>query len=383
MAVARLFSLLALISVIGCKQDQKAEETPGPKVEGDKVILAEGAPQKTSLSVETAEPRQVSITHLTGRLTWDDDATVRIFSPVAGRVGAVLGSLGQPVAAGAPLAKIDSPDFGQARADARKAAGDLQLAERTLNRERELFEHGAAAKKDVEAAEDAQTSAASERDRAAARLALYGGKDGSADEQYLLRTPLAGVLVDKNINPGQEVRADQMLANAPQLFAPLFVVSDPAKLWVQIDVSELDLAFVQPGQSLRIYTRAWPDKVFEGVLENIGSSLDPNTRTVKVRGVVNNSENLLKAEMYVMVDVMQDTTNAVQAGVEVSAQAIFMKNNDSYLFIEQSPGHYQRQKVIPGVEKDGKVPILEGVTAGQKVVTEGGLLLQALVDPAS
>jgi cobalt-zinc-cadmium efflux system membrane fusion protein len=111
--------------------------------------------------------------------------------------------------------------------------------------------------------------------------------------------------------------------------------------------------------------------------------MDPATRTIKVRGVVNNSDKLLKAEMYVMVEVAQNPDQAGQMGVEVSSKALFMKGDDSYLFIEESPGNFQRKLVKVGVEKDNKVPVLEGVNAGQRVVTEGALLLQALVEPAS
>jgi len=376
----KALGLAVLVGLTGCKVEKKAAEVPQPKVEGDKVIMAEDAPQRTSLSVETAEPRKLSLTKLTGRLMWNDDATVRIFTPVAGRVSAILANLGQSLSAGDPLAKIDSPDFGQALADARAAAGNLRLAEKTLARTRELFEHDAAAKKDVESAEAADTSATSERDRALARLALYGGSDKSSDEMYLLRTPLGGVVVEKNINPGQEVRADQMLANATQLFAPLFVVSDPTRLWVQLDVSELDLASLRPGQALRIQSRAYPDKVFEGTLENVGDSLDPSTRTVKVRGWVDNSQKLLKAEMYVTVDVVADA--AQLTNVEIPMAAVFMKDNQYCVFIERSPGQYERQLVKLGVEKDGKVQVFEGVSAGQKVVTEGCLLLKVLIESA-
>ncbi|MDB6020149.1 MAG: Efflux transporter, family, subunit, partial [Pedosphaera sp.] len=375
------FGWLAVVGLLGCHAAEKpVAETPAPKVDGEKVIIPADAPQKTSLSVETAEPRKLAITHLTGRLLWNDDATVRIFTPVAGRVSAIVATLGQPISAGDPLAKIDSPDFGQARADARKAASDLQLADRTLAREKELQAHGAAPVKDVESAEAVYASAISERDRALARLALYGGDDKGSDELYLLRSPLSGVLVERNVTPGQEVRADMMLANAPNLLAPLFVVSDPTKLWVQLDVSESDISSLQPGQQLRIYSRAYPDKVFEGTLENIGDSLDPTTRTVKVRGIVDNADKLLKAEMYVTVDVTADAIKTAPSSVEISSKAVFMKDNQYYLFIETSPGEYQRQVVKLGTEQDGKVQVFHGVNAGQKVVTEGCLLLQALMD---
>jgi cobalt-zinc-cadmium efflux system membrane fusion protein len=306
-----------------------------------------------------------------------------VFTPVAGRVTAVRADLGQPISAGTPLAEIDSPDFAQALANTRTAVGNLAAADKAFSRSKELLAHGAAAAKDVEAAEAAYVAALAERDRAEAVLANYGGSDKSTNSVYLLRSPLPGVLVEKNINPGQELRADLMLANAPNLFAPHFVVSDPSKLWLQVDVAESDLSSLQAGERLQIYSPAFPGKVFDGVVDRIGDTMDASTRTVKIRGIVNNPDKLLKAEMYVLVDVVEDSAKAGRLGVEVSSKALFMKGGDSYVFIEESPGTFHRERVKVGVEKDNKVPVLEGVSAGQKVVIEGALLLQALVEPAS
>jgi cobalt-zinc-cadmium efflux system membrane fusion protein len=377
------FGLLTAMALSGCNKELKTAGPPTPTVEGNTVVFAPNAPQISSVLVEPAEPRKLAITHLTGRLLWNDEKTVRIFTPVAGRVTAIPADLGQSVSVGTPLAEIDSPDFGQALAGARTAAGNLATAEKAFIRARELFAHGAAAQQDVESAQAAHTAALAERDRAEATLANYGGSDRDTNEVYILRSPLAGVLVEKNITPGQELRADQMLANAPNLFAPHFVVSDPAKLWLQLDVAESELPSLKRGQELRICSGAYPDKTFEGQVQNIGDELNPDTRTVKVQCVVENPDRLLKAGMYVMVDVVMDLGQTAGAGVEVPAKAIFMRENQYYLFIQQSPCQYQRQQVKVGTEQDGKVPVFEGVTAGQKVVTEGSLLLQSLVEPAS
>jgi cobalt-zinc-cadmium efflux system membrane fusion protein len=376
-------AILAAAAWTGCGQKPIAHpEPPPPKVEGDAVTFPASAPQLAAISVETAAPRQMALTHLTGRLYWNDDLTVRIFTPVAGRVLDVRADLGDPITVGTPLAEIDSPDFAQARADARTAAGNLAAAQKTYDRTRELLDHGAAAQKDVDAAEAAWIAARAEHDRAQERLANYGGSENSANSVYLLRSPLAGALVDKNINPGQEVRADQMLANAPNLTAPLFVVSDPSQLWLQVDVPETGLATLAAGQLLRISSPAYPDRVFDGRISRISATLDPATRTVRVRGVVENPEALLKAEMYVAVDVIGNSAPSAQA-VEIPAKATFMRNNQYYLFVEESPAHFVRRRVTLGTEQDGKVPVFLGVSPGQKVVTEGCLLLQALIEPAS
>jgi len=377
--------LLALAGLLGCSKEKQIvfERPPDPKVDGVKVVFLTNAPQLASISVQAAEARTLAVTHVTGRLYWNEETTVRVFTPVAGRVTKILVDLGDSISVGQSLAKIDSPDFAQALATTRTAVGNLAAADKAFSRSKELLAHGAAAAKDVEAAEAAYVAAVAERDRAEAVLANYGGSDKSTNAVYLLRSPIAGVLVDKNINPGQELRADLMLANAPTLFAPSFVVSDPTKLWLQLDVAESDLPALQAGLRLQIHSRSFPDKIFDGVVDRIADTMDPNTRTIKIRGIVNNPDKLLKAEMYVLADVVQAQSKAGEMGVEVPSKALFMKGDDSFVFLEDAPGTYERKLVKVGIEKDNKVPIYEGVSAGQKVVTEGALLLQSLVEPSS
>jgi cobalt-zinc-cadmium efflux system membrane fusion protein len=367
----------AAMVIAGCGRETGATEVPSDTVKGDQIAFPPNAPQLSSLVVTAATARSASILRLTGRLVWDEDKTVRIYTPVGGRVRSVNVEIGDTVAPGTVLAALDSPDFGQAQADARKAAADLVLAERTLTRLRDLFEHGAAARKDLDAAENAAADAQAERDRTLAKLVLYGSPSvGSGDQIFSLRTPLAGVVVDKNINPGQELRTDLMLANAAQLLAPQFVVSDPRRLWVSLDVAETDLAALRPGRELRVLSRAYPDIAFPGRLDLVGDTLDPATRTVKARGSVDNADGRLKAEMYVTAEIVGE----VQAGVEIPSEAVFLKDNKSYVYIERGAGQFERREVRLGAETDGRIAVLAGLAAGQRVVTEGCLLLQSIMD---
>jgi cobalt-zinc-cadmium efflux system membrane fusion protein len=150
-----------------------------------------------------------------------------------------------------------------------------------------------------------------------------------------------------------------------------------------LDVAEADLSALQPGQKLLVSSRAFPGRVFDGVVDRIGATMDPNTRTVKVRGIIDNPDKLLKAEMYVLADVVEASDQTGKLGVEVSSKALFMKGDDSFVFLEDAPGTYERKQVKVGTEKDNIVPIYEGISPGQKVVIEGALLLQALVEPSS
>jgi cobalt-zinc-cadmium efflux system membrane fusion protein len=233
----------------------------------------------------------------------------------------------------------------------------------------------------LEAAEADFASAQAEKDRTEQRLAIYrtdSSLSTTNNRDFLLPSPLDGVLVERNLTPGQEVRPDQMLANVPQFTAPLFVITDPTRLWVWLDVTEMHLPLVQKGQELRIRTKAFPEKIFKGRLELIGDSLDPTTRTVRARGTVDNPDQLLKAELYVTVEV----PDSVPISIQVPSKAVFLRENQHYVFVEKAHGQYQRQPVKLGSEREGKVAILEGLAPGQRLVTEGCLLLQSLMDEA-
>ena len=397
----------ALLPLTGChKPESAAKEEAAPKpsdIKADEknVSIPVGAPQQSSLSVETVKPLSKENVKVTGRLAWDEETTVRVFSSVAGRVNQIKANIGQQVKEGDTLAAMASVDFGQAQADASKADADLRLAERSLTRLKDLFEHGAAAKKDVEAAEDDFENKQAEKARAQARLKLYGVEGGTVDGMFPLKSPISGMIVEKSINPGQEVRSDMMLASDARLVQPLFVISSPSRLTVVLDVTELETSNLKVGQELDVTSRAYPDKVFKGKLELVGGSIDPITRTVKVRGFVDNPDGLLKAEMYVGVSIATKASESgpsvvnvpetgitaaggkpVSPSVEVSSNAIFLKDSRHFVFVEKEPGKYERKPVEVGNETEGRVCVTAGLTPGERVVTRGSLLLEAVTEDA-
>ncbi len=370
-------TLLAALAAAGCKPQKAAEEPEATaKVSGDKVTLPPHSPQLNTLGVEPAEVGHSPTLHLNGRLVWDDTVTVRVFTAFAGRVTKILVEPGQTVKKGDPLAIVASSDYGQAKADARKADADFALAERTQNRVRELAEHGAAAQKDVEAAQADYARTQSEMQRARARLEFYGGSADSADQTYELKSPLDGVVVEKNLNPGQEIRPDQMLAGTDRQAAPLFTITDPARLWIQLDASEVELPLLRAGQPFELHTRSLPGQKFTGQIEAVSEFLDPATRTIRVRGSVDNSQRRLKAEMFMTAEV---GSGLPTSGTDVPSKAVFLVGEKHFLFVEENRGEFVRREIKAGPEHDGKVLVLDGLRPGQNVVTEGSLLLQQML----
>jgi cobalt-zinc-cadmium efflux system membrane fusion protein len=361
--------LLALLAGCSAKPSQAPVEV---RAMGDTVTLATNAPQLAALTVETVRTEQPAAMPLAGRLMWDEDVTARVFTPFAGIVRKPLVELNQTVTNGEPLAEIQSPDFGQAQADARKAQSDLLRTERNLNRVRDLFEHGAAPRKDLDNAEADFASAQAEKDRAENRLTIYGATSASTNRVFLLPSPVDGVLVERNVTPGQEVRPDQMLANMPQITAPLFVITDPSRLWLQIDATEADLPHLRPGREFTFTSHAFPGQAFAAQVSVVSEFVDSNTHAIKVRGKVDNARRLLKAEMFVSVNLPGEG----KAGASLPAKAVYLKGDKHYVFVESAPGHFERREVQLGPEQDGQVLVVAGVEPGQRVVTDGCILLE-------
>jgi cobalt-zinc-cadmium efflux system membrane fusion protein len=366
--LAAAFGAAGLVSA--CGNGDAKPDAQRPRLENGQVVFPEGSPQVASFAAEAVKESGPIQMRLTGRLVWDENRTVRLYPPFAGRVLQILVKTGEHVSRGQVLAKLASPDFGQAQADARRAQSDFALAEKNLNRLRELHAAGVSSRKDLATAEADYARAEAELARAAGKIRLYGQSDDSLDQNFSLASPIDGVVVERNINPGQELRTDMQLANTPAMF----VITDPAHLWVQLDGVEGQLAALRPGKKVQLRTAAWPDQTFTATLENISDFIDPATRTVKVRGSVENRERKLKGEMFVAAE-LQETPSA---DLQMPEKALVLIGDSYYVFVEDKPGRYLRQEVkVDGVH-DGIASVASGVKLGQRVVVEGNLFLHRL-----
>lgn len=362
---------LALLAVLaGCGPEQARGPAVQVSIEkGTAVVFPPDSPQLGAIQSETATPRRESVSRFTGRMVWDEDRTVRVFSPFAGRVESIAVRAGDPVKAGQPLAVLAAPEFGQAQSEARRAEQDFLLAQKSLARVDELHGAGVAPAKDLQAAQADLARAAAERERTAARLRLYGAGPG-VDQRFVLRAPVSGVVVERNLNPGQELRPDQATPGNG-----LFVVSDPTRLWFLLDVSEADIGSVAQGQEVQLGATVLGEQRVAGRILQVQDLVDTQTRTVKVRGTVANAERRLKAEMFVTAELR--LANA--AGLVVPERAVYLRGERYFAFVDAGAGRYVRRTVRLGPAQDGLQVVLGGIGAGEKVVTDGNLLLERLL----
>lgn len=359
-----LLIALASASLLACqdKPEPVAAVAP-PIIEQQQLRYPAGHPQLPLLVTAPAVPgEQVAIT-LPARLVWNEEKTQRIYPAFAGRVTRILADVGQSVGAGQVLAQVASPEFGAAQADTQRAQAEATLARQVLARQRELLEVGVAARKDLEQAVAEAARAEAEVARAQARTQLYGSAAG-VNQQLGLRAELRGVVVERNLNPGQELRPDGG-------GAPLWVVTDPATLWVQIDAQEADVRALRPGARVRLQVPVLGEQRFEAQVTAVTDQIDPATRTIKVRAVVTNPQRLLKSEMLAQVHYERP----VPPSVQVPAAAVFLRGKQQYVFVQTAPGVFAPREVHVVHEGSQTVWVGEGLQAGEQVVVQNGLLL--------
>ncbi len=365
----------ALLLCAACNKEAKPEE----RAPAGEALLSRQ--QLDSLHITTAQvaEREVGGELVTsGRVAFDDLRVAHIFSPVTGRVTSIRAQLGQRVQKGAPLAGLQSPDLGSALADVNKAQADLIAAEHELKRQKELFEAHAGAQRDLEQAEDNERKARAElnRSRAKARLLSSGSVD-AVTQEYVLRSPIAGEVIARNVNPGAEVQG-QYSGGASQ---ELFTVGSLEEVWILADVFEADLPLVKQGAPLSLAVVAYPEKKLEGRIDWVSGSLDPATRTARVRATLTNPGRELKPEMYATVSISVPRSRAlaiprdaiVRLGDQIVVFAVLGQTESGMTRFAR-----RRVKVDENVTGDA-VPVLQGLNAGDTIVVRGGLILSGLI----
>ena len=343
---------------------------PKTATKSDPEVLryAAGAPQLSAIRSEVVQRVPVPLADpLNGKITYNENVTARISAPISGRVLSIKAELGDNVRAGQTLLVMDAPDLGNAIADAEKSNADVRLKQLALNRARTLYQGEALARKDLEAAESDHIAASAEAHRAAARLKnLAPNGMHNTNEGYALRSPITGVVAQRQVNPGEEIR--------PDLAEPLFIITNPGQVWVSIDLPENFLGKARLGRPVSIAVDAYPNQRFNGRIEKIAPALDPVTRRIAVRCSVDNTDNLLKPEMYAKVTLIAD---ASKTAFRIPNTALVSDGLYSYVFVELSPGVLKKRRVSLVAQDREYSYTVDGLQAGERLVTAGALLLNS------
>ncbi|MDE2599505.1 MAG: efflux RND transporter periplasmic adaptor subunit [Rhodocyclaceae bacterium] len=363
-----LCGLGAAVLVLTACGKAPAPIAEGPRVDGETIAFPANSPQLKALTLMVATAASEDRLPLSGRLIWDETRTVRVFAPLGGRIVQLAAKPGDQVKAGDTLALLTSPDFGAAQAESAKADADFSVAAKAIERARELHKAGVIADKDLEQTEADYARAGAERNRTAARTRAYGASGNGVDQKFALRAPIAGIVVERNANPGQEVRADAS-------DTALFVISDPSRLWVNLDLPENAIGAVQPGMKATLRIATLGDETREATIEHVSDFVDPDSRRIRARALVDNKDRRLKAEMFTTAEVVVNRGEFIR----VPASTVILLDKTQYVFVEDAPGKYRRQTVKAEDSGFGSMRVRAGLKSGEKVVSEGALLLQQLI----
>lgn len=322
-----------------------------------------------------------------GQLMPNEDRTARLGAPARGRVVAVRVQPGERVVQGQVLVTLQSPDAGMAQSDVAKSAAEVssrraaalyahtarERAERLLTLKaipRQDYERAIA---DDEAARAALAQAEAENKRARSTAQQLGADASSGSGEISLRSPLLGVVLQRFATPGAVVEAG----------APLIVVIDPASLWLHVSAPEKFAGMFRAGAQLRFTVPAYPDETFTARVSAVGAGLDPETRTLTVRGTVP-SAGKLKAEM--LASVVVEAPGRASA-VLLPDDAVQLLDGKPTVFLA-TPGskggaHFEPRVVELGSRAGGRVAVLRGLAEGDVVVTRGAVAIRSQIKKGS
>ncbi|HEX4351956.1 MAG TPA: efflux RND transporter periplasmic adaptor subunit [Polyangiales bacterium] len=326
-------------------------------------------PSAAYVTVEPAGPAtHVHARTLVARVAFDERKVAALGPPVQGRVASVNVVVGDRVEKDAPLLTIHAPDIAAALAQVAETKTARTLAEKNAERAHMLMQRGAGSEAETLTADAALMQAKSEEDRARDALDALGGAHGSSD--YALRSPIAGIVVERNVSVGSEVNTGQD--------QPCVKIADLHNVWVIADVYEQDLARVHAGDQASVDVMAFPGREFLGKITYVGNTVDPQTRVAQARIELANPDFALRPGMYAAVH----TQGLAEGAVEIPLSAVLARRDQFFVFTRKDDGTYAQREVRPGEQRGQHIAILSGLKPGDPVVTEGAILLDAEANEA-
>src|SRR6202522_4401697 len=331
--------------------------------------------QQQHIRLFSVEPVQFHKTiEAMGVVDFDNDQATSVLAPFSGPVSRLLVSLGQHVKKGDALAAVDSPDFAAAISAYQKALATARTNRRLADLDQDLLAHNGVSQREAAQAETDAANAEADRDAALQELvslqvpaetiqSIQAGRK-VARVEGMIRAPVAGTVVERLVTPGQLLDAGT---------TPCFTVADLSRVWVMAQVFGTDLAAVSVGDAAEVNSGIG-SKSFSGKVDNIAALVDPDTRAVAVRVVVDNPGDLLKKQMYVRVRVQ---ARQESRGLLVPVSAILRDDeNLPFVYQLQADGSLARRHVTLGSRTGDQYDIAEGLSAADKIVVDGALFLQ-------
>jgi cobalt-zinc-cadmium efflux system membrane fusion protein len=353
---------IAFLALVACHQADQPEQQEAKPVALKNVKTEVVAITQFQPTIET-----------TGSVAFNQNRSTQVLSPISGPVARILVNVGTRVSRGEALATVSSPDFATAVNALRKSEAVAKNARHIADLDQQLFKNDAIARRDMEQAETDAINAEADRDSAIQQLRALGVSEASIGEIRankpvenmggVIRAPISGTVVEKLISPGQLLTSS----------TPCFTVADLSDVWVMANVFEADLPSVHVGDFADIITGA-NQTISGGRVDYIAALVDPNTRAVAVRIDTPNPGEVLKRDLYVRVLIH---SRLPRQGILVPISAVLRDDeNLPFVFVTKPDGSYERRRIELGSRIGDRQEVRSGLTAGETIITQGGLFLQ-------
>lgn len=401
MKFRQVFTFVLFVLLSGCsrKPDAPAAVQTSTQSAGqhtvDDVAFGAGSPKLAQIAVEPVRtvPVDVGNFQAPARIEADPNQVSHVTLPVAGRIASVAVKVGDTIRRAQPLVTVESQEADmaissslqaqaaviQAQAALTQAKSAAAKAQRDLDRERDLFEHNAVAEKAVLSSEAIlqqalaavdqamaglqQANAAAEQGRR--RLTILNLSANDFGQHIAVRAPISGKVLELSVVPG-EFRND--------LSASLMRIADLSSVWVTSDVPEMSISAVKIGQPVQISLQAFPSEPIRGRVTLIGDVVDSQSRTVRVHVRLANPQGRFKPEMFGAVQFSEQTETLPT----VPLSAVVSKEGMTAVWREVDAGRFRWTPITIGTPADGRVAVLSGLSARERIVTRGVLLLQGI-----
>lgn len=308
-----------------------------------------------------------------GNIDFNQDRSVQVFSSYAGKIRNVYAKVGDTVAKGKPLFDIDSPDLVQAESTLISTAGTRKLTSTALARAHQLFEIQGLSQKDLDQAISDQQAAEAAYKAAREAVAIFGKTAAQMDQIIESRKTDSVLTVTSPIGGQVTARAAQSgLFVQPGNAAP-FTVADVSTMWMQAFVPEADVPLLRLGQPVKIRVMAFPNRVFTGKITTVGASVDTNTHRILVRSEIDDPKHELRPGMFTAFDI---TTGDPIRSPALPADGIVREGDGTMTaWITTDRKTFTRRVIALGVQQEGLVQIVSGLTPGEQAANEGALFL--------
>ena len=350
--------------------------------------------QWQSLKIEPVQLKAFQNRHGTdGKIANDDDATTPVLSPYSGRVTKLFVKAGDEVKPGQPLLVVEATELVQAQNDLitavsalHTAQAQLNLAQTTEKRQHDLYDSKGAPLKDWQQSQvdlasaegtfrSAQIALATVRNR----LRILGKSDAeitaienvpdalNLSPEATVFAPIGGTVTQRQVGLGQYITSASNGGSAP-----IFLIGDMTKVWLLANVPEDDAPSMRVGEPVEVHVLAFPGRHFNAKLTYVAASIDPNTHRLPVRAEVENPDRVLKPEMFANFNIV---IGAAVDSPAVPEQGVVYEGDTARVWIAGKDKTLSLRQIRPGWVQDGVVQVLDGVQAGEQVVTSGSLFI--------